>query len=173
MTATRVPGCPGLLSSWWDKITWQHTTRGRKVYLRSESPGTSHSWEAKVTGPKICNWCLPGSLPVFTHAVPVITFISIPLRLSPSGPAHTRFPLLGFRFTPRTNCMDETFPAEHLPGSLQTVCVHPPDNSDRHWRNDRRKLPGRERRLTNYNNPLAHRSENQSRKSPSYILCRL
>lgn len=52
MTATRVPGCPGLLSSWWDKITWQHATRGRRVYLRSESPGTSHSWEAKVTGPK-------------------------------------------------------------------------------------------------------------------------
>lgn len=145
MTATRVPGCPGLLSSWWDKITWQHATRGRRVYLRSESPGTSHSWEAKVTGPKnaidVCqahSHCLHPRCP--SHHLRQHSPL---LRLSPSRPAHTSFPLLGFRFTPRANCMDETFPAKHLPGSLQPACVHPPDNSDRHWRDDGRKLPGK------------------------------
>lgn len=174
MTAARVPGCPGLLSSWWDKITWQHATQGRKVYLRSEGQGTSHSREAKATGPKnaidVCQAHSTLSSPMRPQ--------SPPLSASPSGsvppglythvslcsvPTLPQGPIARMRLSLQSTCQ----------AACSLPCEHPPDNSNCHWRDDGRKLPGRERCLTNYSNPLAHQSENQSRKSPSYVLRRL
>lgn len=171
MTAARVPGCPALLSSWRDKITWQHATQGRKVYLRSEGQGTSHSREAKATGPKnaidVCQahstlsspTLLPQSPPSSaspSDSIPPGLHTHISLCLVPTLP---QGPMAWMKLSLQNTCQ----------AACSLLCVHPPDNSDLHWRDDGRKLPGRERHFTSYSNPLAHQSENQSRKSPSYI----